>query len=460
MQKIIRVATYRRVSTDRQAKEGDSLEAQKTKLMGYIEMFPNYQFIEDYCDDGFSGQKVNRHAYMRLLEDVKKKRIDLIIFTKLDRWFRNLTEYLNTQKLLEKYGVKWKAVLENYDTTTAAGEAVTNIIMSINQMEAKQTGERIKFVFDDKIQKGEVISGVVPYGYKIEDKHFVIDEEKAHHVRETYKTFLQCGSVRATMLKMNSTLFYCNVDRIHKILSNPIYIGIYDKSGRKNEHYCEPIIEEVIYYKAQKLLECNVKKYDYNPGAVAYSYIFRGLLYCPECGSRLSSSKYKYSSKNYEGEYKYYYRCHKRRNKHCSFKTNIYEDQLEEYLLKVVSEQLQGRITSLESISSDKSSTNKNVPERLKKRLAKLKDLYLDELIDKEEYVAEYNSIKEELDRIEKEETPSKEAERLRMIKEEFDRGFNEFYKDFTNEEKRLFWYSIISRIEVIDKENFIIHFV
>lgn len=454
MQKILKVAIYRRVSTDEQVRDGDSLDAQLKTLMKYIEMFPNYELIGDYCDDGISGQKTKRPAYLRLIEDVKMKKVDLIIFTKLDRWFRNLTEYLNTQKILEKNGVSWNAVLESHDTSTAAGEAVVNILMSVAQMEAKQTGERISFVFDNKIKKGEAISGTVPYGYKIKDKHFVVDEEKRDHVVQTFNTFLQCGSMRATMNQMNRTLFSCNIDRIKKILTNPIYIGIYHRKNRFNDNFCEPIISKEIFDKVQKMIATNIKTYNYNEGAVPYTYIFRGLLYCPECGSKMTSSKYKYKN-----GYKYYYRCPKHRNNHCDYKKVIYENVLEDFLVNTIADELSGRIDVLKEYSINKIDQNKNAVDRLNRRLVKLKELYLDDLIKKADYIDEYNSITDELDKLEAVHDTHEEINKLKNIKAELEKGFSTFYYDFTNEEKRSFWYAIIYRIDIIDQKHFILTF-
>lgn len=454
MQKILRVAIYRRVSTDEQVRDGDSLGAQLETLTKYVEMFPNYDLIDDYCDDGISGQKTKRPAYLRLLEDVKEKKVDLIIFTKLDRWFRNLTEYLNTQKVLEKNGVSWNAVLESHDTSTAAGEAVVNILMSVAQMEAKQTGERISFVFDNKIKKGEAISGTVPYGYKIENKHFVIDEEKRDHVIQTFNTFLQCGSVRGTTIQLNRTLFACTVAKIKTILTNPIYIGTYHRKNRYKENFCEPIISKDIFDRVQKMIATNIKTYNYNEGAVPYSYIFRGILYCPECGSRMTSSKYKYKS-----GYKYYYRCPKHRNNHCDYKKVIYETVLEDFLVNTIAAELSGRIDVLKDCSTNKIDKNKNVSDRLNRRLVKLKELYLDDLIKKSDYIEEYNYITAELEKLEAAQDTQEEINKLENIKAELEKGFSTFYYNFTNEEKRFFWYTILSRIDIVDQQHFILTF-
>ena len=107
---LLRVAIYIRVSTDRQAKEGDSMRDQLATGQKYIDSHENMILVDTYIDDGCSGQKLTRDDFQRLLDDVRSGKIDLVIFTRLDRWFRNLRHYLNTQDILDRHGVSWTAI--------------------------------------------------------------------------------------------------------------------------------------------------------------------------------------------------------------------------------------------------------------------------------------------------------------------------------------------------------------
>ena len=108
-----------RVSTDEQALHGDSLQAQEEALVEYANE-NNMKIHKVYRDAGFSARKavLKRPAMLELLEDVKAGKIDLILFTKLDRWFRNIKEYYKIQEILERNKVVWKAILEDYSTQT------------------------------------------------------------------------------------------------------------------------------------------------------------------------------------------------------------------------------------------------------------------------------------------------------------------------------------------------------
>ena len=175
-----RVFLYIRVSTEEQAIHGLSIEAQTAALEEWARA-NRHKVVGIYIDAGISARKPasKRPELQRLLDDVRAGAGELIVFTKLDRWFRNIAEYYKVQEVLEKNHVDWKTIHEDYDTTTASGRLKINIMLSVAQDEADRTGERIKAVFENKIKKGEVISGKVPLGYKIEGKKLVPDPETA-----------------------------------------------------------------------------------------------------------------------------------------------------------------------------------------------------------------------------------------------------------------------------------------
>ena len=128
---MIRTALYIRVSTEEQAMHGLSLEAQDATLTDYAKK-NDLTIVDRYVDEGVTARKkiTNRKALMRLLEDVKDGKVDLVLITKLDRFSRNIYDFHKTQEVLVKYKVNWKTVLEDYDNTTAAGRLHINIMLS------------------------------------------------------------------------------------------------------------------------------------------------------------------------------------------------------------------------------------------------------------------------------------------------------------------------------------------
>ena len=154
------VALYIRVSSEQQAKTGDSLREQRESLEEYVRKNENMIIYDIYVDDGISGQKLNRGEYQRLMSDIEAGHINRILFTKLDRWFRSLRHYLNTQAFLEAHQVTWTAVHQPFfDTSSAHGRAFVSQSMTWAELEAQTDSERILAVFENKV-KTEKLSPV------------------------------------------------------------------------------------------------------------------------------------------------------------------------------------------------------------------------------------------------------------------------------------------------------------
>ena len=272
-----RTAIYMRVSSDRQAKEGDSIPTQRDALLKYIAN-RHLTLAGEYLDDGISGTKSDRDELQRLLSDVEKDKIDLIIFTKLDRWFRSVRHYTATQEILDRHGVAWTAIWEPiYDTTTPAGRLIVNQMMSIAQFEAENTGQRIRQVFAYKVTKGEVLSGNTSPGYQIKDKHLIPDE-LAPAVREVFEFYARTGCLADTV-RIAAKGLPTSKSGIKQMLRKRVYIG--EMYGKPD--YCEPIIERDLFDRVQMQLSRNVKK------SQKRIYLFSGLLVCSECGSRMAA---------------------------------------------------------------------------------------------------------------------------------------------------------------------------
>ena len=177
MSVVLREALYPRVSTDEQKKFGLSIHDQQNDLEEYAKA-NNMKVVGVFPDAGFSARKKieKRPAMLQLLEAVKRDEVDIILVTKLDRWFRNIGEYYKVQEILEAHNVSWKTIYEDYDTSTAAGRLKINIMLAVAQDEADRASERIKKVLDAKKDRNEVCTGHLPKGYKIEGKFAVIDK--------------------------------------------------------------------------------------------------------------------------------------------------------------------------------------------------------------------------------------------------------------------------------------------
>lgn len=428
-----RTAIYMRVSSEKQAQEGDSIAAQRDALKRYIDSREDMICVGEYLDDGISGTKEDRDELQRMLSDVKEGKIDLILVTKLDRLYRSIRHYLNLQDTLDKHGVNWTAIWEPiYDTTTPQGRLIINQMMSIAQFEAENTGQRIRQVQAYKVTQGEVISGSTPPGLKIVDKHLVHDEY-ADAVKSVFEHYAYTGSLAGTL--RYSEQFGCfprTQASLKRILKNEKYTGVY----RGNECYCEPIISRSLFDDVQRKLGMNVKK------SQKQTYIFSGLLVCAECGNRMGA----YIFTDYKSNRKHkMYRCAKRysaRLKDCINTKAIYEHILERYLLEHIKPMIEGIVLDVE-IESRPVQDRQAQKKRIEKKLDRLKDLYVNELISLNAYKADRAVLLSELDNIPYD-TPKRDTAALKRL---LDTDILSLYATFNDAEKRVFWRSIIKEI-------------
>jgi len=427
---MIRVGIYCRVSTDQQVNEGDSIQAQLSALKKYASDH-NYEIAGIFVDDGVSGTLLDgRDELQRLLEEVKKRNVDLIIFTKLDRYFRNLKHYLNTQEVLDKFGVPWIAIWENYETKTPQGKLMVNQMLSFAQFEAEQTGQRINQVFNYKKTKHEALSGCVPIGYKIADKHIVPDPETVDIAKQTFQTYLETGSIRKTMRLMQGNGLPKTQGGFKHMLMNRKYIG----EAYGIEGYFEPIIDKQTFDTVQHMLRMNVKANQVR------NYVFSGMIWCSDCGGKMTSR----SGPRGNGRYKSY-RCmyHYRPIPTCSNTKSISEKKLEKYLVENLKD------LAFADINVEDANKAKDYEKQIaatEKKMSRLKELYVNELINLDEYKRDMAAYKADIDdfkaRMKKYEGSDKTA-----LKDLVGTNLDEWYWTLTDVEKRELWGSVIDKI-------------
>jgi site-specific DNA recombinase len=442
--KLLRVAVYIRVSSDEQAERGDSIRDQKERGIKYIDDHKNMILQDVYLDDGVSGQKLDRDDFTRLIQNVTSGLVDLIIFTKLDRWFRSLRHYLNIQAVLEKNNAAWTAIDQPYfDTSTPYGRAFVAQSMTWAELEAQNGGLRVADVFRSKVKHGEVITGKVPRGYKIEDKRMVLSDE-APAIYDSIMYFTKNQSLHKTIIYMKETHgIIMTLQNFKKsILRNEKIIGHY----RDNKNYCPRLISDEVFKEIQDVLDRNTNIRSNQ----RYPYILSGLLVCGECGYKLSGCHINVLCKKKSGlvfRYKYpAYECKQYRSyKKCDNGGEIREARIEEYLLKNVRELLNSHIatytTGLQPIIDNRIKKN-----QLRKKIDRLKDLYLNEAITLEEYKIDRNKFESQLAELPDIVQPN---ENIDAIKKLLDTNFEDIYLTLDNHQKRLFWRSIIKEIRI-----------
>jgi DNA invertase Pin-like site-specific DNA recombinase len=436
---MIRAALYIRVSTEEQAQYGYSLDAQREALTTYANKH-GMSIVDYYVDAGHSARKKYpaRPEFMRMLRDVEAGKIDLILFIKLDRWFRSVKDYYKIQEILEANNVGWKTTEEHYDTTTTNGRLYINIRLSVAQDESDRTSDRINFVFKDKVARGEVISGSVPVGFKIKNKRLVHDEEKKGMIADLFEHYVSCQSKYAShryiIDKYGVKLHRRSYDRL---LRNPIYSGEY----KGNREFCEPIISRELFEKVQRIQKGkNVKR-----AATGRVYIFSGLLRCAECGHACAG----FYSRDY-----FYYRCINAIVEHrCHNHMTTNEKLIEEWLLANIANKIMEHTRKFEAAARKKSRLPKPSVDRAKirRKLEKLKELFINDLITLDEYRRDYNELTSQLEVNRELETPSLD---LSTIERFLGGDFEPAYEKLGKKERQALWRQIISEIRVDSSKN------
>lgn len=432
------VFLYARVSTEEQAVHGLSIEAQLTALEAWAKA-NGHKVVGTYIDAGISARKpaAKRPELQRLLSDVRAGLGELIVFTKLDRWFRNIAEYYKVQEVLEKCHVDWRTIQEDYDTSTASGRLKINIMLSVAQDEADRTGERIKFIFEDKVQRGEVISGKVPLGYKIENKKMVVNPGTAPIAQDIFKQYTTIRSVRALREYVLNTygLVYGQTG-IRALLDNERYIG----RAHGQDDFCPPLIPVEQFQLCQELLQQRAQRNLSRSGRV---YLFTGLVRCAECGNRLSA--------HVVAQKYIYYRCTKYEKLHlCPHKKRTSEFVLERWLLEnLVSSYEQYNISLAQGTKARRANVD---TDKIRRKMEKLKDLYLNDLIEKDAYEQDYIFLREQLRG-----AYAPEPEPPKPVDTKLIRTALSAYESLTRQEKKEFWCRVVGSITITNEDRFFV---
>lgn len=176
---------YVRVSTDRQAIEGESLEEQEQRLREFCRQ-RNWNIVKVYCEEGQSPKDTNRPKFKELLKDVESGVINTVIVKKLDRLSRSIIDFESIYHFFESRNVDLVSLHENFDTTTAMGRAVIRIVMVFAQLEREQTSERTLDVLEHRAKEGLWNGGYPPFGYDLNDGHLVVNPKEAEIVRTIF----------------------------------------------------------------------------------------------------------------------------------------------------------------------------------------------------------------------------------------------------------------------------------
>jgi site-specific DNA recombinase len=346
--KKIRAIGYTRVSTDRQAEEGYSLDAQKELLIKECK-HKGWTLVDIFVEEGKSGGTLTkRPKIQKLLRRLKTEDIDYVIVYKVNRFSRRVADVVDMMKILKSTGTYLYAIEDRIDTSSSMGEAFLIIGSVFAEMERNGIIENVRYGMRNKAEKGEWCGGVAPFGYRLEKGKLYIDEEKAEIVKEIYLSYLK-GTGYLMIAQMLNEKGYQTVrgnafggHAVRDILKNPVYAGMIqwgclteggvNEQGEKKRRKATK--EEITYVKgiqdaiiSEEMFEEVQRRMTNNP--VGYNrtesrHLLSGLLRCPDCGYGMSYHRIDTKGRAYD-----YYMCNNYRNKKICRPNMVRKDRVE-----------------------------------------------------------------------------------------------------------------------------------
>lgn len=281
------LALYRRVSTDKQADEGYSLEVQEEKLRAFAQTFSGVREVRDYIDDGYSGASLDRPAMRRLIEDIRSGAVTHVVVVKLDRLSRSQkdTLYLIEDVMLPA-GVAFISILESFNTDTAFGRAMVGILSVFAQLERENIFERTRGGMRKRVEKGYWPGGGrTPFGYDYDPAQgILVPNQEAETVRHIYDRYLAGESMQSIADRLD--LKYERV--VYNILTRKSNAGFIVYNGEEFQGRHQPIVSPETYRQAMDLLaERSAARL-----VTKTDHLLTGLCWCGRCGARMRYMKW------------------------------------------------------------------------------------------------------------------------------------------------------------------------
>lgn len=310
----LRCAVYTRKSSEEGLdQEFNSLDAQREACTAYISSQAGFgwKLIADrYDDGGISGGTMERPALQRLLQDIRDRRVDVVVVYKIDRLTRSLMDFSRIVEIFDANGVSFVSVTQSFNTTSSMGRLTLNVLLSFAQFEREVTAERIRDKIAASRKKGMWMGGRVPFGYEVKDRRLVINEEDARHVRHIFERYLHLKSVLALTDEVNRAKIkrFGETDapewtrgKIYYLLANQIYIGKVRHHDRHFDGDHEAIVAAEQFDEVQKLLTIQAPRRNRSSSNAVDLHLLTGILY-DETGDRLSPAH----ARNHGKRYRYY----------------------------------------------------------------------------------------------------------------------------------------------------------
>ena len=449
----VRAVLYGRCSSDEQRKNGYTI----TDQLEFGRHFCNTNdiiLVGEFVDEGISAtlEIRKRKDLANLIKYAKSGDFDLVIFKCIDRFFRNVGEYYECQKQLNKAGVTWLSIEESdLDPQDDDAAFKINIYLSMSEYEAKKASKRVRFNNQMRIKNKQVITGnhnfLFPWkvvGDK-RNRHLARDMDQAERLFDTLDHFEKFQSKSATLRYHNERYEPMSYQTLSNLLKDTLLYGEY----KGVPDYVEASITKERFDHIQGVLKRNTRQ----PAEPAEVFLFSGMIRCRCCGWLLTGNRSKGSGKNHV----FCYRCNNnRRNKICENNIAINEKKIEKQLLENLNQFITGEIVRVTAISEKKQPEIDNTKKiaGIKKELARLNTMFRKGRIEEDEYDKEYATLENELKKLESTEKPPERD--LTKLKKLLESDFVTMYEALDKPHKKAFWRKIIKEFTVNEDRRII----
>lgn len=311
------VVIYARYSSDKQTEQ--SIEGQLRVCHEYAQK-NGYTVINEYIDRAMTGRNDDRPDFQRMIEDSKKKNFEAVLVYQLDRFARNREDSAMNKHKLKKNGVRVISARENVNSGDASDIILESVLEGMAEYFSKELSQKVKRGMRLMAEKCQYTGSQITFGYKVVDKNYVIDEEKASIVKQIFSMYAQGSTIIEIVKYLNERHLKTGYNKpfgknsLNHILANKKYIGVYHYGDIEIKDGIPRIIDDELFNKVQDILEKNKKL---RARTKAHEeYLLTSKLFCGHCKAMMTG----YCGSSASGKKHYYYACKNNVKKLCKKK--------------------------------------------------------------------------------------------------------------------------------------------
>lgn len=435
----MRVAAYIRVSTDEQAEKGNSLVEQRERLIAYCTAMGWEQPIF-FEDDGYSAKDLKRPAAKKMIAEVQKNKFDIVLTSKLDRMSRKLLDMLQLVKLFNEHECGFVSSSEGFDTSTAVGRMVLQLLATFAEFERERISERVKDNMTSLAKNTDIALGKSCYGFDVVDRRYVINESEEQVVECMAQAAEDGHGYRMIAKILNDNGYFTREGNtwdqisVKRVIRNLMLSGTRVFNSRKNKDgkmiardKAEWIIKEnnhpaiIDKDRHERILSLLDSRKPAKKHADSETYLLTGILKCGHCGRNMKGNTARIRRANASYDYYRYVCASYVLGYGCKYHA-VHRNDIEAEIIKSISRMSDDSANDLELIISPSTKARDEIKElkaqldKVDRRIQKQIEAYSNDLISASDLKTasdkankERNEINEQLQKASQRKSGSKE---------------------------------------------------